>query len=85
MGVRPEDVELVRGEELGLMSGMVSGVQWLGPHTIVEMKVSGMEGADWKARVSGKAEFRVGEKVGVRVAEKKKMWFDESTGKRKRE
>jgi ABC-type sugar transport system ATPase subunit len=81
-GVRPEDVVLVRGDD-GSMTGTVSGVQWLGPHTMVEVRVLGMGGGDWKVRVGGKVEFQVGEKVAVKVAEERKRWFDGMTGRRR--
>ena len=85
VGVRPEDVELVRGEQPGSKTGTVTGVQWLGPHSMVEVKLDGQKNVIWKSRASGKADFQVDEKVTVRVAEAKKHLFDEKTGQKRQD
>jgi len=80
LGVRPEDVVLGRGGA-GQLSGTVSGIEWLGPETMVSVRMDGSQEVTWKSRAGGKTDFRVGEKVVVRVAEEGKHWFD-ATGNR---
>jgi ABC-type sugar transport system ATPase subunit len=86
MGIRPEDVVLRRGSEnAGTLRGTVSGVQWLGSHTMVEVELELKEQAEkvtWLSRVCGRGDFRMGEVVSIEVAQGKEHWFDEASGER---
>ena len=90
LGVRPEDVVLRRVTEAAdSLSGIVKDVQWLGPHTMVEVELEesgeGTESAEktrWLSRVSGRADFRCGELVLIEVSQGKEHWFDATSGER---
>ena len=89
LGVRPEDVVLRRGGGDGRRTGTVTGTQWLGPATMVEVDLEkreeteqGIERVTWLSRVCGRADFRVGEKVSIEVAPGKEHWFDLASGER---
>ena len=87
LGVRPEDVVLRRGrgDAGGTQRGTVSGVQWLGSHTMVEVELEQKEQAEkttWLSRVCGRADFRIGDVVSIEVAQGKEHWFDEASGER---
>jgi len=85
-GIRPEDVVLRRGsEDAGTLRGTISGVQWLGSHTMVEVELEQKEQTEkvtWLSRVCGRADFRTGELVSIEVAQGKEHWFDEASGER---
>jgi ABC-type sugar transport system ATPase subunit len=90
MGVRPEDVVLRRGaERADSCRGIVKEVQWLGPHSMVEVELEASgEGTEskekctWLSRVSGRADYRVGEMVSIEVSQDKEHWFDRASGER---
>ncbi len=90
LGVRPEDVVLVRGTNgSGSLVGIVSGVHWLGSHTMVEVELEGREGTErdaekvtWFSRVCGRADFQPGEVVSIQVPQDKEHWFDAASGER---
>ena len=85
-GVRPEDVVLSRGiAKAEALRGTVSGVQWLGSHTMVEVELEQKEQAEkntWLSRVCGRADFQPGEVVSIQIASGKEHWFDAGSGER---
>jgi multiple sugar transport system ATP-binding protein len=85
-GVRPEDVVLRRGAEKGAaLRGSVSGVRWLGSHTMVEVTLEQKEQAEkttWLGRVCGRGDFRTGDVVSIEIAPGKDHWFDVESGER---
>ncbi|MFN0020923.1 MAG: ABC transporter ATP-binding protein [Pirellulaceae bacterium] len=90
LGVRPEDVLLRKGtERTESLSGIVKEVQWLGPHAMVEVELEesgegteSTEKSKWLSRVSGRADYRVGELVSIEVSQGKEHWFDRESGER---
>lgn len=87
LGVRPDDVVLRNGVGgVAERGGRVSRVDWLGPHTMVEVELEeigqGEEKSTWFSRVSGRADFRLGELVSIEVSQDKEHWFDAESGER---
>ncbi|MCE9525011.1 MAG: hypothetical protein K8R36_03040 [Planctomycetales bacterium] len=71
------------------LRGIVKELQWLGPHSTVEveLKVNGEgtesnEKSNWICRVSGRADYRAGELVSIEVSQDKEHWFDATSGER---
>ncbi len=87
LGVRPEDVVLRNGVGSVMeRSGRVSRVDWLGPHTMVEVELEengqGEEKGTWLSRVSGRVEYRAGDLVSIEFSQDKEHWFDRASGER---
>lgn len=90
MGVRPENVSLVRESgRAESLRGTVKGVQWLGSHTMVEVELVGSAGREqeaervtWLSRICGRADYQLGEMVSIEIAKEKEHWFDAASGER---
>ncbi|MGI8981480.1 MAG: ABC transporter ATP-binding protein [Pirellulaceae bacterium] len=87
LGVRPEDVVLRReNKSTGTLHGIVTGVQWLGSHTVAEVDLEPRDGetekVTWLSRVAGRVDFQRGENVFVEISPGKEHWFDAESGER---
>ena len=77
--VRPEDVELERGEEPGCLPAIVTEIRYLGDHFEVILDVGGVElkGVVSNERMA-RMKWAAGEKAGVRLS--KYNWFPAREG-----
>ena len=90
VGVRPEDVVLKRGDEdAAALNGIVSGIQWLGSYSMVEVEPCEQAGiaqeankTTWLSRVCGRTDYQAGETVSISFAQEKEHWFDAASGER---
>jgi multiple sugar transport system ATP-binding protein len=77
LGIRPEWIEIEHGKEDGLVSAEIYVIEPLGPSKVIDLKI----GNDIvKARTSADFDAQIGDRVWVRLNEKKVHFFDKVSG-----
>ena len=80
LGIRPEDVQLVEGEDTSAISGRVYLTEELGKENLISVKVDGTE-ITLRALLSADG-FSDRNRVSLILPERRMHWFDPKTGDR---